>query len=869
MSYRNSRFSDRRPVRTSQRQSSPLARVRLLFQSLGRATALPAVLSAVLGLASPADAAPRYEAGVLTATTATANTWQEVNFGTPFTAPPVVVLGPATFGDSQPITTRVRNVSATGFEWQIDEWDYLDGVHGQESLTYLAIEPGNHTIGSSSWRVGRVAAVTQAVQTVTFSSAVGTTPVVLAQVETVNNAKALNARVRSVTTTNFVLRTQAQESDTTTLLAESVGYIAVTPGVGSLDGSPFLAARTGTNVTQAWKVLAFGNTYRAPIFLAQSQSNSGGDPFSIRRRNLSNTGVEIFLEEETSADAEVNHSAEDVGYLVLAETQGELRAKLQFGSVAVAQANAAAWNTVTLEDTYTNPVVVFGPVTQGGADPVGVRVRNVTSSGFEWQLDEWDYLDGGHSADAVAYIVAEAGVYTIGQRRWVFGRSTGITNAASAQTFAEVFPSTPVVLPQVATVNETSAVRARVSNPSATGFTVRLEEEEAANGVHAAETVHYLALEAGNGRLLSKPLVFEVATVASVTDAFGVRAFARKYADPLLFADTQTRNEADPIVVRIRNLGVTSTEIRLQEEISANTETAHAAEALGYFALARSVDLDEDGLPDAWELANGLNPANANDAQLDSDGDGISNLNEYLGGTNPLVPESGGTVVLELLDADAYEKEGTAARVRVTRTGGAAAITVPFNLTGSAIRPGQAGADFTTKTAGGATLNGSISLGLGVASAEIVIGPVLDALNEYPETVTVTLASGSSYTLGSTISTTTQINDAAPTAANEQLFVAFLTRQGTAQTYASGIATLYLNGPRTAARVNLSFSGLTSNQTNAYIRYGVASGVGPELRPTFPIGQVVDQTWAVVPVGLQTGQDIIDALFQVRESTSM
>ncbi len=50
-------------------------------------------------------------------------------------------------------------------------------------------------------------------------------------------------------------------------------------------------------------------------------------------------------------------------------------------------------------------------------------------------------------------------------------------------------------------------------------------------------------------------------------------------------------------------------------------------------------DTDNDGMPDEWEIAHGLNPNDPADNIADADGDGYTNIEEYLNATDPRKPE--------------------------------------------------------------------------------------------------------------------------------------------------------------------------------------------------------------------------------------
>ncbi len=84
-----------------------------------------------------------------------------------------------------------------------------------------------------------------------------------------------------------------------------------------------------------------------------------------------------------------------------------------------------------------------------------------------------------------------------------------------------------------------------------------------------------------------------------------------------------------------------SLDASLVSQASENSDAAIPAEAewvlptLPENARPADFDTDRDGMPDTWEENNGFNPAE-NDAAGDADGDGYSNLEEYLNAVDAL-----------------------------------------------------------------------------------------------------------------------------------------------------------------------------------------------------------------------------------------
>ena len=604
--------------------------------------------------------AQEFEAGLLDVSQGGAGDWHEVRFNRQFSSVPVVVLGPLSANHAHGATLRVRGVATTGFEFQVDEWDYLDGAHPVEQISFLALEEGNHNIGGLRWEAARLPGVNRGGTAASFQASFTSAPLVLAQIEGEANAHALSARVRGVDPGGFEALVQSEEAGAALTLAdEMLGTIAVETGSGALGDLAFEVAIAAARVRRAWTPVAFQAPSPHPVLLAAMQSVDDPDPAVLRMRALSPGGVEFRADEEQSADSERGHPGEQVGYLAIAGQVvqgGEADARIEFGDVSAAQTAAGIWQAVSFagDYQYQRPVLITGPLTYNNGAPAGVRVRDVGAAGFEFMIEEWDYLaPGRHPEETFSFLVMEDGTYEIGGLRIEAGRAGQTATSDATHHFTQEFRAVPVLLPQLASDLDPAAATARASAVSQSNFEIRIGEEEAADGVHAPEEVHFLAIEPGAGAFSDGTRFAAGPGARRHGGGWRQLEFGGNFLEPFLFAAAQSDREPDPFHLRLRDLGGFGTRLRLREEASLDSEIAHAGEDLGFLVLQGGSDRDGDGLPDGWELANGLDPDDPSDAPDDQDADGLSALEEFRSNADPHRADTDGDGLLDAYEARA------------------------------------------------------------------------------------------------------------------------------------------------------------------------------------------------------------------------
>ncbi len=452
-------------------------------------------------------------------------------------AQPVVIVSPASASDGEACVVRVTDVTDSSFSMRIQEWDYLDGTHETETVSYIVIEAGVYEMPDGTiWQAGtfELSGIRKFTQT-DFPALFNTVPVVFQTVQTDNESDTVSLRAKNITESGFSSALDEQESLRDDHTVEITGYLAVEK---NLEGDHVIDTTSATD----------------KLFIP-----SGTE------------GVYLKLEEEQSRDDETAHTTETIGYmqigdLILAQIQtyngGDTSAMrvimkntteyddwyndqewIEVGSVNVKH----EWITVTLQHSFDTPVVITGPPTRSGSDPCLVRIRNITADSFEIRLQEWNYNNGAHVTETVSWMVIEAGIHELPDGTiWEAGLYD-MDGTGQWQTISmnHDFGMPPVILQAVQSENEDHAVATRLTSIAGSSFSSAFQEEEALNDGHALETVGYLA--------------------ASITSPCDIGLVSLNHS--------------------FTRAGDQLTELMVEEEKSKDSEMSHVYENIGYLEL--------------------------------------------------------------------------------------------------------------------------------------------------------------------------------------------------------------------------------------------------------------------------------------------
>ncbi len=249
------------------------------------------------------------------------------------------------------------------------------------------------------------------------------------------------------------------------------------------------------------------------------------------------------------------------------------------------------WTTVNLPFSFNNPVVVAGGSTRDGGHQGVVRVQNVTSDSFEIRFQEWDYRDGRHTTENIGYLVVEAGTHTLTDGTQLVAGTTTLTNESfKTLSFETSFSATPLVIAHTMTNNDPSAVVERVRNINNSTFQMQFNEEEVADGVHATETVGYIAIDQGSATS-GDTVLNAVTTGNSVTHKDTTVDFGDIGGSdsPVILSDMQTRDGGDAATLRHRSQTSTSVTVWVEEEKSKDSELNHTSEVAGVLAMEAGI----------------------------------------------------------------------------------------------------------------------------------------------------------------------------------------------------------------------------------------------------------------------------------------
>jgi hypothetical protein len=327
--------------------------------------------------------------------------------------------------------------------------------------------------------------------------------------------------------------------------------------------------------------------------------------------NVDTNAVNVNIEGSYSVTFNVtdasNNRADEVVLTVIVEDMF----KLEANRIVLPATTGIVFNTVSFQQTYSETPLIFVMNTNDNSDPADIRIRNVSTTGFEIAQIEPDGSDGNLVETVVDYFVVEEGINTLPNGTVIEAGYIDTTKTASKAfglswetiVYSEQFTN-PVVQAQIQTVNNdmgnivsTPFITASIDNVSSTQFSLSMDRAEVTSGeIIANERVAYFVMEQDTSDSFiakSGNTIFIEATNTTRnirgTGNSGclVTAFSQSYsAVPLVIATKTDRRGSDGGWIRRCSLTAYDVGLVVDEDQFGNTERNHIDESASILAIS-------------------------------------------------------------------------------------------------------------------------------------------------------------------------------------------------------------------------------------------------------------------------------------------
>ena len=156
-------------------------------------------------------------------------------------------------------------------------------------------------------------------------------------------------------------------------------------------------------VNHGWKTYPLPATYLNPVVIAGIPSIFGGQPGVARVNNVTSESFDIKFQEWRHMDG--YHFYEEISVLVLEAGRYEMGDGSVWEAGITSSIGNRRWAAYAFSQPFDGvPELLLSHQTSKGADPVTMRSRELTATGFEAAQFEEEALTDGHLEETVGYL---------------------------------------------------------------------------------------------------------------------------------------------------------------------------------------------------------------------------------------------------------------------------------------------------------------------------------------------------------------------------------------------------------------------------------------------------------------------------------